>query len=228
MKLDVRSSGLAMNTPSLADLSRHLYSGQHWRWRVIQPLRPYICPFDELIGLVPPNSRVLDVGCGSGLFLLFLASFDKLDKGVGFDLSQEAIATAQAASLRLANPQRLQFSVRSVDEGIPAGDWTVVSVIDVIHHIPPPHQAGFIRDLCAATPPGARLIIKDMVERPRWRALANRLHDLLLARQWVHHVAPETVEQWITDPDMVCVQRSRSNMLWYGHWTLVFERRKKA
>jgi 2-polyprenyl-3-methyl-5-hydroxy-6-metoxy-1,4-benzoquinol methylase len=216
------------SAPGLADLSRRLYAGMHWRWRVVQPLRPYICPFGEVIDLVPPHSRVLDVGCGSGLFLLFLASFDKLDRGVGFDVAKEAIETAQLAAAKLADPSRLQFSVRSVEEGIPQGDWSVVSVIDVIHHIPPPFQAGFIRDLCAATPPGARLIIKDMVARPRWRAFANRMHDLLMAKQWVHHAGPETVESWVTDPDMVCVQRSRSNMLWYGHWTLVFERRKPA
>ncbi len=220
---------IALNSASgLADLSRRLYAGQHWRWRVVQPLRPYICPFGEVIDLVPPHSRVLDVGCGSGLFLLFLASFDKLEKGVGFDVAQDAIATAQTAASRLPNPDRVQFLVRSVEEGIPQGDWSVLSVIDVIHHIPPRYQAGFIRDLCAATPPGARLIIKDMVARPQWRAFANRMHDLLMAKQWVHHAGPETVESWITDPDMVCVQRSRSNMLWYGHWTLVFERKKKV
>lgn len=218
----------AKSASRLADLSRRLYAGQHWRWRVVQPLRPYICPFDEVIDLVPAHSRVLDVGCGSGLFLLFLASFDKLDAGVGFDMAPEAIATAKTAASKLADPGRLQFSVRSVEEGIPAGDWSVVSVVDVIHHIPPPYQAGFVRDLCAATPPGARLIIKDMVARPKWRALANRAHDLLMARQWVHHVGPETVEGWITDPDMVCVHRSRTDMLWYGHWALVFERKKKA
>ena len=168
------------------------------------------------------------MGCGSGLFLLFLASFDKLEKGVGFDVAQDAIGIAKTAASRLSNPDCVQFLVRSVEEGIPQGDWSVVSAIDVIHHIPPRYQAGFIRDLCAATPPGARLIIKDMVARPRWRALANRMHDLLMAKQWVHHAGPETVESWVTDTDMVCVQRSRSSMLWYGHWTLVFERKKKA
>ena len=224
----VLQDGHAKSAPRLAELSRRLYAGQHWRWRIVQPLRPYICPFGEVIDLVPPRSRVLDVGCGSGLFLLFLASFDKLERGVGFDIAQDAIDTAQTAAAHLPHPERLEFSVRSVEEGIPVGDWSVVSAIDVIHHIPPAHQAGFIRDLCAATPPGARLVIKDMVATPWWRALANRAHDLLMAKQWVHHAGPETVQGWVTDPDFVCVHRSRTNMLWYGHWTLVFERRPKA
>lgn len=218
----------ATATPSaraLAELAKGLYAAQRWRWRVLQALRPYICPFGEVIGQVPPQSRVLDVGCGSGLFLLMLASYGRLARGVGFDVSEDAIAAARTAATRLAQPDTVEFSVRSVEAGLPQGDWTVVSVIDVIHHIPPVHQAGFIRDLCAATPPGARLVIKDMVVTPRWRALANRLHDLLMARQWVHHVAPEQVEAWISDPDFRCVHRSRADLFWYGHWTLVFERR---
>jgi 2-polyprenyl-3-methyl-5-hydroxy-6-metoxy-1,4-benzoquinol methylase len=218
-----------VKTPAgLAELSRNYYAGQHWRWRLVQPLRAYICPFADVIDLVPRDSKVLDVGCGSGLFLLFLASFGKLRRGVGFDVSEEAVATANVARQRLADPDLLHLAVRAVEQGIPPGDWTVVSAIDVIHHIPPAHQPQFIRDLCAATPPGARLIIKDMVAQPMWRAMANRLHDLLMAKQWVHHVSPEQVESWVTDPAMSCVHRSRRNMLWYGHWTLVFERKAEA
>lgn len=215
----------APSARTLADLAKRLYAAQRWRWRWLQSLRPYICPFGDVIALVPEKSRVLDVGCGSGLFLLMLASFGRLARGVGFDVSADAIAAAQAAATRLDRPDLVEFSVRSVAQGIPKGDWSVVSVIDVIHHIPPAFQAGFIADLCAATPPGARLVIKDMVVTPRWRALANRMHDLLMARQWVHHAGPEQVEAWVADPAFVCVHRSRANLLWYGHWTLVFERR---
>lgn len=218
-----------LKTPArLAELAKRLYVGQHWRWSFVQGLRPYICPFGEVIDLVPPRSRVLDVGCGSGLFLLFLSKLGRLEKGVGFDMSEEAIAAAQQAQKQLDRPDNVQFSVRTVQEGIPSGDWTVVSVVDVIHHIPREYQAGFIRQLCDATPPGALLIVKDMVTRPWWRALANRMHDLLMARQWVQHTGPETVEGWITDPAFTLVHRSRSNMLWYGHWTLVYQRKPAA
>jgi len=215
-----------METSStLAGLSRRLYAKERWRWKFIQSLRPYICPFGEVIELVPAGAHVLDVGCGSGLFLLFLASLGRIERGFGFDISGDAIAAAKAAASTLPNGEAVQFSVRAVEEGIPQGDWSVVSAVDVIHHIPKAHQAGFIRDLCAATPPGARLVIKDMVATPWWRSFANRMHDLVMAKQWVHHTGPQTVEQWITDPDFQCIHRSRTNMLWYGHWTLVFQRR---
>ena len=163
-------------------------------------------------------------GCGSGMFLLFLASLQRIELGHGFDVSRDAIVAARKACAATPAADALTFEVRAIEAGIPRGDWTVVSVIDVIHHVPPGHQASFVRALCDSVPPGARLIIKDMVSTPYWRACANRLHDLLMARQWVHHAAPALVEQWATDTGLSCVHRSQTNLFWYGHWTLVFER----
>jgi 2-polyprenyl-3-methyl-5-hydroxy-6-metoxy-1,4-benzoquinol methylase len=209
---------------ALARTCRRLYGGQPWRWRVVQSLRPYICPFDEVIELIPPRARVLDVGCGSGLLLLFLCTLGRIESGRGFDVSAAAIQAARQAAARGCEPDRLVFEQRAIEAGIPRGDWTVVSVIDVIHHVPPTAQAEFVQALCDAVPPGARLLVKDMVATPRWRALANRLHDLIMARQWVHHAQPATVERWAEAAGLRCVHRSRTNLFWYGHWTLVFER----
>lgn len=213
-----------LDAATLATLSRHLYAGQHWRWRVLQSLRPHICPFGEVLELVPPRARVLDVGCGSGLLLLFLASLGRIASGHGFDVSRDAILAARQAAAATPEAAVLSFEERAIEAGIPHGDWTVVSAIDVIHHVPPAHQAAFVRALCDAVPPGARLIVKDMVAKPRWRAFANRMHDLLMARQWVHHADPASVERWTAATGLRCVHRSHTNLLWYGHWTLVFER----
>jgi len=216
------------SSTTLSTLSRQMYEGQRWRWKMVQSLRPYICPFGEVIDLVPSGSRVLDVGCGSGLFLLLLAKLGRIRAGFGFDVSKDAITAAREAAARMPEASVVQFAERAIEEGMPEGDWSVVSVVDVIHHVPPPYQQGFVQALCDATPVGARLVIKDMVAVPRWRALANRMHDLIMARQWVHHVGPDTVAGWVTDARFVCVHRSRSDMLWYGHWALVYERRAAA
>jgi 2-polyprenyl-3-methyl-5-hydroxy-6-metoxy-1,4-benzoquinol methylase len=216
---------LTARTAELVTRSRQLYAGAGWRWRVLQSLRPRICPFDELLDLVPPGSRLLDAGCGAGQFLLFLASEGLIARGLGFDTATTAIRVAQRAAESAKLSGVVGFEERSVESGFPAGDWTVVSAIDVVHHIPPAHQERFIRDLAAATPRGARLIIKDMVTRPLWRAAANQAHDLVMARQWVHQVSPETVRGWaLGDSGLRLVHERRTDLLWYGHWTLVLER----
>ena len=191
------------------------------RW--MQALRPYICPFDELVAMVPVRARVLDVGCGAGLFLVLLDATGRVESGYGFDASGLAIRAARRASEKLRT-SRLRFEQRKIEEGIPRGDWQVVSVIDVLHHITPARQATFLREVAAAVPAGGQLLLKDMVCRPVWRATANRLHDLLLARQWVHHVDPATAEDWLQGSGLVVRRRWKSNDFWYGHWAVIFER----
>ena len=47
---------------------------------------PNIRPFHRLVEFVPRGSSVLDVGCGAGLFILFLAKRGWILSAVGFDL----------------------------------------------------------------------------------------------------------------------------------------------
>ena len=63
-----------------------------------------------------------------------------------------------------------------------------------------------------------------MVVRPRWRAAANQMHDLVMARQWVEHVDSDQVEAWASRSGMRVSRRDRFNTLWYGHWLLVLEK----
>ena len=74
--------------------------------------------------------------------------------------------------------------------------------------------------------PGGKLIVKEIATRPRWRALANQLHDLILARQWVQHIHEDDIRSGI---DVRQVPGSwlpevRINTFWYGHIVLIFER----
>jgi 2-polyprenyl-3-methyl-5-hydroxy-6-metoxy-1,4-benzoquinol methylase len=62
---------------------------------LIQRLRPKICPFNELLPLIPAGSRVLDVGCGSGLWAGLMIQTDRASFVHGFDASQKAIAVAK-------------------------------------------------------------------------------------------------------------------------------------
>ncbi|MDH3538719.1 MAG: hypothetical protein OEP52_01885, partial [Acidimicrobiia bacterium] len=60
---------------------------------------------------------------------------------------------------------------------------------------------------------------------PRWRALANRLHDLILNRQWVHHVPIDRVIEWAVGEGGVTIERrARFNYLVYGHELVVFRK----
>ena len=192
--------------------------------RLMQEYRSHICPLHEVIHEVPPQSAVLDVGCGNGLLLNLLASLGRIRQGHGFDVAGPAVAVAN----QVANDHELSsvvaFEHRSIEQGIPHLGHEVVTVVDVLHHVPDQHKAAFVAALCEVVPAGGRLIVKDMVVRPRWRAAANQIHDLVMARQWVEHVDSDQVEAWAARSGMQVSRRDRFNTLWYGHWLLVLDK----
>ncbi len=212
---------------ALSRIARSLYTDGPILLRKLQHYRPYICPFERLLRHVPIGSTVLDVGCGAGLFGALLAGSGREPSGTGFDVASNAIALAQEMAQKVGRmypPASLRFDRRDATAAWPAGPFDVVSVIDVMHHVPPPFQREFMKTACNAVRPGGVLLYKDMVSRPLWRAAANRMHDLLLARQWIHYAPIAEVERWASDAGMLPIHSELCNRLWYGHELRVFQR----
>lgn len=190
---------------------------------MLQRLRPFICPFHELVRQVPTGSRVLDVGCGSGLFLGLLSSVGRIQSGMGFDASPFAISLAVEMAERLSGAE-ISFRKIDVSEAWPAGNFDVVSLIDVMHHIPLSEREHTLRLISDRVRPGGIFLYKDMVDQPIWRALANQAHDLIIARQLIKYEPVERVEEFCKTLGLKTVVQKNINMLWYGHELRVFRR----
>jgi len=185
---------------------------QHWR--------PYICPFERLAPHVPDGARVLDIGCGAGLLLSLLAGLGLKFEGVGFDVSQAAIRTAHEMVRRataLSLPATLAFEQLHFEASWPDGEFDVVFLIDVLHHVPRQTQKDFLVRATSKVRRGGTFVYKDMCSRPWWRAQANRLHDLVIAQERISYVPVSTVEQWAASNQMEIVASENLNRLWYGH-----------
>jgi SAM-dependent methyltransferase len=218
---------VAHRPAALVSLARTIYADGPAVRRGMMGLRPYICPFHRLIDLVPEGASVLDVGCGCGLFLGLLAATGRRPRGVGFDVSACAIPTARQMAVRLREAEvaaDLRFERVGIDDPWPAGPFDVVSVIDVMHHVPRLRQEGLFQAAYDAVRPGGLLLYKDIGPRPLWRAWANRLHDLLVAREWIHLLPDAVVLGWGRARGLELLRRERINALWYGHDLLVFRR----
>ncbi len=193
--------------------------------RLLQSYRPFICPFEELLPWVRLGDRVLDVGCGSGLWLGLLADLGRLTKkgSIGFDASARAIEAATAMR-RTGGFEGVVSFVHldlRLDAPEPYGGRDVVSIVDVMHHVPMAARRGVLSLAAERVRAGGTLIYKDMTHRS-WRAWMNRLHDLVMAREWVRYTPAAEVEAWARECGLKLVHGSHHRRWWYGHDLRVF------
>lgn len=222
----LRNSAKMHSASQLSKLAKRLFAdgSAHIRW--LQSYRPYICPFEELIVRVPIGSRALDIGCGSGLFLGLLMGLGRIRSGYGFDISSVSIdaarVMAKSSVFQGTDPGSLTFERLGATDPWIQEKFDVVALIDVMHHVRPASQRQLLQLTAEHVKPGGLLLYKDMVNRPLWRAAANRLHDLILARQLIHYAPITDIEAWATDFGLVLIEGHTMNRLWYGHELRVF------
>lgn len=209
---------------SIVSIARRLYPTGPLLLKHLQHWRPYICPYAALIKCVPGGSYLLDVGCGGGLLLGLLADMGRIAGGVGFDSNKAAIDLASSMTRNLPLNNNLKFLYLSATSAWPEGVFNVISMIDVMHHIPPAQQQQAIETAIAKMPPNGVLLYKDMANHPWYFAWANRLHDLVLARQWIHYLPVEQVISIARKHGLAVQHRETITMLWYRHELAVFSR----
>lgn len=183
--------------------------------------RPYLCPFHEILKSVPFGTNFLDVGCGAGLMSTLLAHSGRAKSVVGIDTSAGAIETAQHAVF----PEKAVGSFRclSDEDAWPQDRFHGVICLDVLHHIPYKDQRNFIKKLARLNFSG-KIVFKDVSPRPFWKALASKIHDLLISRQWIHIRDENEVREWFEAEGLSVTEIRRIDVLCYSHYLLVAER----
>lgn len=209
---------------TISDVLAELYENGSLLTKILVRGRPYICPFHTLVLNVPDQARVLDVGCGTGVFLNLLAASGRLKEGFGVDANGAAIGQAQRAAQSIDGQPTPTFEHRRVEDGLPEGTYDAVTMIDVLHHVDPAFQRAAIEAAAGKVGPGGVFLYKDMRKDQPVRAAMNRLHDLVLAREWIHYVAGNDVVAWMAQLGFEVQQSWREDMLWYGHEAFVFMR----
>lgn len=216
------------DTKQLIELAGQLYADVSLlrRWRMT--LRPRICPFDRIVSLVPPASQVLDIGCGQGLLLGFLAARRRLRNGVGVDVDRGAILAAREMSrspLVARSKSKLTFFTLEDFRSQNRKRFSVVTAIDIFHHVPVPEREGLLREIAAWIEPGGLLLYKDVAQKPFWRKWWNRIHDFIMTRERIREMPLDYAK---TCAVAAGLRLSREEKLvcgvLYGHDLLVFSK----
>lgn len=101
---------------------------------------------------------VLDVGCGQGRALLRLAEAFPNSRFVGYDLTEDAIATARAAAQQ-AGLQNVRFAVVDAGGLDEYARYDLICTFDAIHDQADPAQA--LRNISRALRPGGVYLMQE-------------------------------------------------------------------
>ncbi len=135
---------------------------------------------EEIEQYLPDKGVILDLGCGFGLFSLFMAARKPNTHVVGLDISAARLEIAREAArkLGLSNVTYLQRDLRTwhPDQTI-AGAYA----LDIFHHLPPENGNRLLAELFACIEPGGRFLLKDIDTMPRGMLWFTYLLDVLMS-----------------------------------------------
>lgn len=162
--------------------AKRILRGYPFWSRLYAAIRFLIIPqpfLDAVEQHLPAHGTVLDIGCGFGLFTLYLALKRPQCDFIGLDLSERRIAQAQRAA-ELLQVTNVQFICADLGEKDLPTQLNAAYCLDLLHHMTPSAGDKLIDRIAASLAPGGRLIIKDITTRPRLMLYFTFLLDLLM------------------------------------------------
>ena len=181
--------------------------------RVHVLLRWLSCPFGPVVEVLPRSGRVLEVGCGHGLFSTYLAARATGVTVHGVDIDEDKVAVAAAT---VVPGERRSFAVAR-SGAVPPGPWDGVVLVDVLYLLDAAGQRELLLACAAQLAPGGVLVVKDMDVRPRWKARLNSLQESVSVRvlgitegsRAFDFVPPGERARWLVEAGLVDVRSRR-------------------
>jgi 2-polyprenyl-3-methyl-5-hydroxy-6-metoxy-1,4-benzoquinol methylase len=188
-------------------------------------VRAVTCPFEALIERFPTTGALLDVGCGHGLLINLLARHPSRRrlKLHGIDHDCAKIESARGTAL-----PGVEFSCKNLKD-FQNGAFDAVSMVDVLYTVRRSVWSAILLECARVLRPGGRLIVKEVVDRPRWKYWAIMAQEALSVRVFgitkgerPHFESPETYRAAIAAAGFAVVEaRPLPSATWISHYLFV-------
>ena len=221
------------------------YGEQSAAVRLHARVRWYSAPFPAIAGVLPVTGRILEIGCGHGLFSVYAALASSARAVHGVDIDQHKIAVAQVVAGGV--DADLEFDV-TPSGAVSPGPWDAIVVVDMLYLLPAEQQQQLLTEAAGELAPGGRLVIKEMSRTPRWKAAWNTAQETLavsilgiterastpaapragtergVGPARFEFVAPETMALWLADAGLETSSRRLDRGRIHPHHLLVASR----
>lgn len=153
------------------------YRGSPLADRLHARVRWWTAPFPTIESAVPLSGRILEIGCGHGLFCTYLALAEPAREVVGVDIDADKIDQARQVAKDLPGV-RLSFDVGKSGT-VRSGPWDAIAIVDMLYLLPAAEQRALLSAAVEQLAPGGVLLVKEMSPTPRWKARWNVLQETL-------------------------------------------------
>jgi 2-polyprenyl-3-methyl-5-hydroxy-6-metoxy-1,4-benzoquinol methylase len=169
-------SSASPNAPLEAALDRYRSSGLFIR--LFTRGRSMLAPLRQVAAEVPAGGRILDLGCGHGLFSTLMALGSPEREVLGIDPSAAKIAVARQSAVGLPNLRYLQLRAEELAER----DFTAIAILDVLYLLPDHAKLALLQRCRELLRPDGLLLLKTNDTRPVWKYAVVRLEEELMVR----------------------------------------------
>jgi 2-polyprenyl-3-methyl-5-hydroxy-6-metoxy-1,4-benzoquinol methylase len=170
------------------------------------------------------KSRILEIGCGFGLFGCYFASRWPEIKYVGLDINTHRIEMAREAARRLGlSNAHFEHGDASKPLAI-EGEYDAVLMMDLLHHLPDTAKRSLLDAASARLGRGGRLIIKEVTRKPAWKMGFTWLLDVVMTRGFDMWYWDPTQVRAAVDPELSLETYPITDWLPYPHIVYLFSK----
>lgn len=187
--------------------------------------RPYICPFNDLLTLIPKNSNVFDIGCGSGMFLSLVNQYRNPKQVFGIEISEKLIDNANQLFKNNSNIKNTFKVYNGQDIPDEINEYNYIFLIDVLHHVPQQKQLLFLKEIATKMALDSKLVIKD-INRKNPFFIWNKIHDFVFSGEIGTEPNPKKLIILLENLGYEIEVEEYKMMFLYPHFTLVCKKIK--
>ncbi len=178
----------------------------------------------EIGQYLPREGRILDLGCGFGLFSLYFALDAPTRDISGVDLDADRIRAAKRCASRLG-VENVHYTASNALDWRGAGQFDAIFMLDLIHHLPRDQVVGFLERVARLLAPGGVLLLKDVSDRPYYKKLFTLALDrLMVGFEPVHYWAPAELSALVESLGFSVKRHTINDFLPYPHILYVCSR----
>jgi len=154
------------------------YADVHSISRATLPLKWLLGRFDLIERIGPSGGTIVDLGCGVGYLVTYLALASEGRTCAGVDISDRKLSVAREATRGLwrvsfHNNNLFSYAVERAD---------CFLILDTLHYFDRATQTAAFENCYKQLSPGGKLVMRNIDRRPRWTFVWNYAHEWLMTR----------------------------------------------